>query len=71
MRVFVLIVRIVLLLGFLAGIILIMIAPTIAKTKKFKNEQHFNHYMVKLKLIGFVVCASAVALLLIVNMIVN
>ena len=68
MKTFLLIVRILLLIAFVAGIIMVMIAGTVAKAKKFPKEQMTEHYKARFKIWGYLVCAIAVAILMILSL---
>ena len=69
MNIFLLIIRILLLLGFLAGIIMVAIANIVTEAKKFKKQEHKNHYKARFKVIGFLVSACALVLLMILSLI--
>lgn len=64
-----LIVRIILLVVFFVGLIISLISGAVASAKKFNNETIEYHYKVKIKLIGIVVMAAAVALLMILSLV--
>ena len=68
MKTFLLIVRILLLIAFVAGIIMTMIAGVVADSKKFPKEQMREHYKIRFKIIGYLVCAIAVAILMILSL---
>ena len=68
MRVFLLIIRILLILGVLAGIIIMSLSEKLAIRKKFGNEKIENHYRVKTKLIGFIISGIALAILLLIGL---
>lgn len=68
MSVFLLILRIILLIAFVAGIIMVFIAAPVAKAKKFGNQNVENHYMTRFKIIGYLVCAIAIAVLAILSL---
>ena len=70
MSIFILILRILLLIGAIVGIILMGISNVVANGKKFKKQEDKQHYAIRLKLIGFLVIASAFALLIILGLIV-
>ncbi|MBQ9790058.1 MAG: hypothetical protein IJW24_00500 [Clostridia bacterium] len=67
MHTFLLIVRIILLVIFVAGIVISMMSKTLAKAKKFGNQKLEDHYAVKTKLIGYIISAAAVAVLLLLS----
>ena len=69
MAIFLLILRILLILTAIVGIILMGISNAVANTKKFKKQEYKQHYATKFKLIGFLVLASAFALLIIIGLI--
>jgi len=68
MQTFLLILKILLLIGFLAGIIMYMIAGVVAEAKKFPKPEMTEHYKARFKVWGFLVCAIAIALLLILSL---
>ena len=68
MKVFLLIIRILLIIGVLAGIILMLLSEKLASRKKFGNDKLEAHYRVKTKLIGFIITGSALAILLIIGL---
>lgn len=68
MDVFLLIIRILLLLGVLAGIIMYMISGAVAKAKKFQKEEMTNHYQTKFKVWAMLVIAISIGLLMIMSL---
>lgn len=68
MDIFLLIIRILLLLGFLAGIIMYMISGVVAKAKKFQKEEMTNHYQTRFKVWGIMVSAIALGILMIMSL---
>ncbi len=67
MATFLLILRIILLVAFVAGLVVSMSSKAIAKAKKFGNQKVEDHYAVKVKLIGYIICGAAVAVLLLLS----
>ena len=67
MATFLLIVRIIMLVAFVAGVIVSIISGLIAKAKKFGNDKLEAHYAVKIKLIGYIISAVAVVVLLLLS----
>jgi len=68
MNIFLLIIRILLLLGVVAGIIMVAIAGVVTEAKKFKKQEQKNHYKARFKVIGFLVIAIALVLLMILSL---
>jgi len=68
MQIFLLIIRILLLIAFVVGIILMAISNAVAESKKFKKDEAKRHYATKFKLIGFLVCAISFLILLIMSL---
>ena len=69
MGVFMLILRIIMLVAFFVGLIISLISGAVASSKKFNNETLQNHYKVKIKLIGIIIMAAAVAVLMILSLV--
>ena len=67
MAVFLLIVRILLLVVFVAGLIVSFMSGAIAKAKKTGNSKLEAHFAVKIKLIGYLIAAGAVVVLLLLS----
>ena len=67
MATFLLIVRILMLIAFIAGIVVSLVSGAIAKAKKFGNDKLEAHYAVKIKLLGYVISAVAVVVLLLLS----
>lgn len=68
MQTFLLILRILLLIGFVAGIIISLISGTIAKAKKFQKENQTSYYQSKIKVIGYLVSGISLAVLMIISL---
>ena len=68
MHTFLLIIRILMLVGFVAGIVMVMIAGTVADAKKFPKKEMTAHYKTKFQVLGFMVCMISLVVLMILSL---